>query len=245
MRLDQRKILITGGASGIGFALAKALASTNTVVITGRDSRKLEWAQKELAEIRTVRFDVASENDTQAAVKWMADDLGGIDLLVNCAGVRLSQSLETTTDRTMTEEIATNFLGSARVTRAALPLLRQSGEGAVVFFSSALALGASSGLAVYAATKAAVHSLARSLRAELRDTVRVFDILPPWVDTELAGPFGRNRMTPRQVAGAIVHALVRDQFDVYLGPVKALGIVGRLAPQLADGILARETRPVS
>ena len=126
------------------------------------------------------------------------------------------------------------------MTRLALPLLRQSGDGAVVFFSSAVALGASPGAAVYAATKAAIHSLARSLRAELRDEIKVFTILPPWVDTELAGRFGRTRMSPARVADAIVHALRRDQFETYIGRVKALSIISRLAPALADGILARE-----
>ena len=88
--------------------------------------------------------------------------------------------------------------------------------------------------------KAAVHSLARSLRAELRNAVKIFSVLPPWTDTELARGRGRTKMPAARVAAEIVRALRRDLFDVYIGRIKALGMVSRLAPALADAILARE-----
>ncbi len=245
MRLEQRKILITGGGSGIGFALAKVLSPTNTVVIAGRDLQKLERARASLNVVHTLRLDVTLEDEARAGVGWMADRLGGIDLLVNSAGVLRGRAFESTPDPAMSEEVAINLLGSARMTRVALPLLRQSEDGAAVFLSSGVALGASPGVAVYAATKAAVHSLARSLRSELRNEIKVFDILPPWVDTELSGGFGRTRMPAARVADEIVRALLRDQFEVYIGRIKALGVVSRLAPTLADAILARETRTAS
>jgi uncharacterized oxidoreductase len=239
MRLEQRKILITGGGSGIGLALARALAPRNDVVIAGRDVRKLEQAKPSLP-LHTVRLDVTLDAEARTAVAWMADHLGGIDLLVNSAGVLLGQAFESAADSALSEEVAVNFLGSVRMTRAALPLLRQSDDGAVVFLSSAVALGAAPGEAVYAATKAAIHSLARSLRAELRNAVKIFSVLPPWVDTELARGHARTKMPAARVAGEIVRALRRDQFDVYIGRIKALGLISRLAPALGDAILARE-----
>lgn len=151
-----------------------------------------------------------------------------------------SQAFESAADSAISEEVAVNLLGSVRMTGAALPLLRRSDDGAVVLFSSAVALGASPGLAVYAATKAAVHSLARSLRAELRNEIKVFDVLPPWVDTELARGLARTRMPAARVVEAIVRALRRDQFEVYIGRIKALGVISRLAPSVADALLARE-----
>ncbi len=240
MRLEQRKVLITGGGSGIGLALARALAPANDVVIAGRYVEKLERAKTSLPVLHTLRLDVKSEDEAQTAVSWMAERLGGIDLLVNSAGVLLGQAFESAADQAASEEVAINLVGSARMTRLALPLLRRSDDGAVVFLSSALALGASPGFAVYAATKAAVHSLARSLRSELRNKVKIFDVMPPWVDTELAHGLGRTRLPAAQVAGEIVRALRRDQFDVPIGRIKALAIVSRLAPSLADAILARE-----
>jgi short-subunit dehydrogenase involved in D-alanine esterification of teichoic acids len=240
MRLEQRKILIIGGGSGIGLALARELASANDVVIAGRDMQKLERAKAYLPVLHTLRLDVTSEDDARAAVAWMTSHLGGIDVLVNSAGVLHGQFESATAAQATNEEVMVNLLGSVRMTRVALPLLRQSDDGAVMFFSSAMVLGASPGLAVYAATKAAIHSLARSLRAELRNEVKVFDVLPPWVDTELASGLGRTRMPAARVADEIVRALRRDQFEVYIGRIKALGLLSRLAPALADAILARE-----
>jgi uncharacterized oxidoreductase len=241
MRLEQRKILITGGGSGIGLALAKALAPTNDVVIGGRDVRKLERARASLPTLQTIRLDVSSEGESRAAIDWMTDRLGGIDLLINCAGVLNDQAFESAADSAITEEVAVNLLGTVRMTRVALPFLRRSDDGAVVFLSSAVALGASPGVAVYGATKAAVHSLARSLRAEFRGQVKVFDVLPPWVDTELARGVGRTAMPAARAADEIVRALRRDQFQVYIGRIKALGVISRLAPAFADAILARES----
>jgi uncharacterized oxidoreductase len=240
MRLEQRKILITGGGSGIGFALAKGLAPTNDVVIAGRDVQKLERVKASLPALHALRLDVTLEGEARAAVDWMTNRLGGIDLLVNSAGVLHGQAFESAADSAMSEEVAVNLLGSMRMTRVALPFLRRSDDGAVVFLSSAVALGASPGAAGYAATKAAVHSLARSLRVELRNEVKIFDVLPPWVDTELARGLGRTKMPAARVADEIIRALRKDQFEVYIGRIKALGLVSRLAPALADSILARE-----
>ncbi|HEX2712250.1 MAG TPA: SDR family NAD(P)-dependent oxidoreductase [Candidatus Acidoferrales bacterium] len=240
VRLYQQKILITGGGSGIGLELAKALAPGNDVVIAGRDVGKLERAKDGLPTLHTRRLDVTSEDEARAAVDWMTNRLGGIDLLINAAGVLKGQAFESAADSAITQEVAVNLLGSVRMTRVALPFLRRSDDGAVVFFSSAVALGASPGLAVYAATKAAVHSLARSLRAELRNEVKVFDVLPPWVDTGLARGLARTRLPAARVVEEVVRALRRDQFEVYIGRIKALGVMGRLAPSIADALLARE-----
>jgi uncharacterized oxidoreductase len=240
MRLEERKILITGGSSGIGLELAKALAPTNEVAIAGRDVRRLERAKAGLPVLHVFRLDVTSETEARAAVDWMTNHLGGIDLLINCAGVLKNQAVESAADAAITEEVAVNLLGAVRMTRVALPFLRRSDDGAVVLFSSAVALGASPGLAVYAATKAAVHSLSRSLRAELRNEVKVFDVLPPWVDTELARGLARTTMPAVRVVEEIMRALRRDQFEVYIGRIKALGVIGRLVPSMADALLARE-----
>jgi uncharacterized oxidoreductase len=240
MRLEQRRVLITGGGSGIGLELARALVPTNEVVIAGRDMRKLERARADLPALYVHRLDVSSEPEARTTIDWMADRLGGIDLLINSAGVLKGQAVESAADSAITEEVAVNLLGSVRMTRVALPFLRRSDDGAVVLFSSAVALGASPGLAVYAATKAAVHSLSRSLRAELRNEVKVFDVLPPWVDTELARGLARTAMPAARVADEIMRALRRNQFEVYIGRIKALGVIGRLVPSMADALLARE-----
>ncbi len=168
MKLDGKKILITGGGSGIGLELAGRLAGTNQVVIAGRDEARLERARTEFPALGTRRLDVTSEAEAQGVFERLTSELGGLDLLVNNAGLLRGYGLSADEAETKAvEDLHVNVLGALRMTRLALPLLEASREGAVLFMSSAVALTAVPGFAVYAATKAAVHSLARSLRAEL------------------------------------------------------------------------------
>ena len=124
--------------------------------------------------------------------------------------------------------------------RLALRYLRNSDDGVLVFISSALGLTAAPGLTSCAATKAAIHSVARSLRAELAGQVKVFDVLPPFVDTALANGMGRNRLSPQRVADEIVRGLRQDRFEIRIERINALAALSRLAPSLADAIIARE-----
>src|SRR5262249_19820379 len=145
------------------------------------------------------------------ALEWIAAELGGLDVLVNNAGVFRGYPFTSPECAPLSvEDVELNVGGTLRMTRLALPLLKPS-RGAIVFVSSAVALGAVPGMAVYTATKAAVHSLARSLRAELRPAgVRVFDVLPPVVDTGQAGGLDVPKVPPGAVADAIVAGLERD-----------------------------------
>ena len=234
MRLAERGILITGGSSGIGLALARALAPENTVVIAGRDERKLDEARASTPRLRALRLDVTSEDDARRALGWVQEQLGGLDLLVNSAGVFRSGAFdEPGAERAAHADVEINLLGSVRMTRLALPLLRRSDDGAVVLLSSALALVSGPRMAVYAATKAAIHSLARSLRAELEGRVKVFDVLP--LSHEVRGA----KITPDHVAGEIVAGLRKDRFEIRVGRIKQLAVIGRISPRVADSIAAR------
>jgi uncharacterized oxidoreductase len=246
MRLVDRRVLITGGGSGIGLALAQALARENTVVIAGRDEAKLEEARAANPRLQTVRLDVTSEQDARRALAWIDEHLGGLDLLVNSAGVFKGGAFdEANAEQTASEEIEINLGGSARMTRLALPLLRRSDDGGVAFLSSALALVAGPRMAVYAATKAAVHSLARSLRAELDGEVKVFDVLPPWVESELSGTVDAAKVSSERVADDMVNGFRRDRFEIRVGRVRQLAVISRISPSLADSIVARGTGRVA
>ena len=243
MRLTERKILISGGGSGIGLALARSLAAGNRVVIAGRDEAKLEQASVGVPRLETLRLDVTDERDAVRAMGWVGEHFGGLDLLVNSAGVMASGAFDDPgAELAAAQDVEINLLGTIRITRLALLMLRASDDGAVVMLSSALALVSSPQMAVYAATKAAVHSLARSLRAELSGAVKVFDVLPPWVQSDLSRDVRGPKITPDQVAGAIVHGMQRDRFEIRVGRIKQLVAIGRISPRLADSIAARATR---
>ena len=242
MRVVERRILVTGGSSGIGLAIARALAPENTVVIAGRDERKLEEARASTPRLRALGLDVTSEDDARRAIGWAEERLGGLDLLVNSAGVFRSGVFdEPGAERAARADVEINLLMSVRMARLALPLLRRSDDGGIVLLSSALALVASPGMSVYAATKAAIHSLARSLRAELDGQVKVFDVLPPWVQSELSQRVAGAKITPERVAAEIVTGLRKDRFEIRVGRIKQLAVIGRISPKLADSIAARAT----
>jgi uncharacterized oxidoreductase len=245
MRLEGKKILVTGGGSGIGLELARRLAVANEVVISGRDEAKLEAARAETPALRTRRLDVTSEEEGQRAAAWLSSELGGLDLLVNNAGLLRGYPLSSPAAAIQSvEDVEVNLGGSIRMTRLALPLLEASRDGAVLFMSSAVALAAVPGFAVYAATKAALHSLARSLRAELKTSgIRVFEVLPPVVDTGPVHGLDVPKLAPSLVADAIMAGIAHDREEIRVGPVRQLALLARLAPGLADRIVVRALRP--
>jgi uncharacterized oxidoreductase len=187
-----------------------------------------------------VRLDVTSESESRAAVDGVVARLDGLDMLVNSAGIMLAGPLDPD-GASAQAEVEVNLLGSMRMTRLALPHLRAS-NGTVVLVSSAVALTAAPGLASYAATKAAIHSYARSLRVELDGIVTVVDVLPPFVDTALAAGIDAPKLTAEAVATAIVEGLERDRVEIRVGRVGALARLARLWPPAADWIIARQLR---
>jgi uncharacterized oxidoreductase len=244
MKLEGKKILITGGGSGIGLELARRLADANHVIIAGRDEAKLERAHASTPALYTLGLDVTSEIKAREAVGRVAGEHGGLDLLVNNAGLLRGYALSSADAETKSiEDVEVNVVGVLRMTRLALPLLEASTEAGIVFVSSAVALAAVPGYAVYAATKAAVHSLARSLRAELASSIRVFDVLPPVVDTGPVGNLDVPKLSPAAVAEAIVAGLRRDREEIRVAQVRQLAVLARIMPRLADRIVTRALTP--
>lgn len=244
MKLSGKRVLITGGGSGIGLALARRLAGDNQVVVAGRDEERLARAQAELPRLFTRHLDVTSEDRARAAIESLDGEFGGLDLLVNGAGLLRGYALTGAgAARKTGEDVDVNIVGALRMTRLALPLL-QGSAGGVVFISSAVALAAVPGFSVYAATKAAVHSLARSLRAELEPAgVRVFEVLPPAVDTGPMAEVGVAKLAPEAVADAIVAGIERDRAEIRIGNIRQLAVIARIAPRLADRLVVRALTP--
>jgi uncharacterized oxidoreductase len=240
MKLEGKRLLITGGASGIGLELASRLADDSDVVIAGRSTGRLATACQRYPQLGAVQLDVTSEASAANVIDGLANDLAGLDLLVNSAGVMIGGAVtDPSIAATAAEELAVNVEGPIRMTRLALPLLTRS-QGTVVFVTSGVAYGALPNLSVYTASKAAMHSFARSLRAELAGTgVRVLEVLPPVVDTGLA----RELHVPKIPAAAVVDALIgglrHDREEIAVGRVRAVSILARLAPKRADRILQK------
>jgi uncharacterized oxidoreductase len=186
MELHGNTILITGGGTGIGRALAEALHDAgNTVIIAGRRQSVLDEAASSRPEIDTVVLDIADPASIKASIADVVQRHPKLNVVINNAGVSGTDDPSTTLDDTQAERlIETNLLGSLRVSSALVEHLKTRPAAAIVYNTSTLAFVPIALTAVYSATKAALHSYALSQRFALREsTVRVHEILPPWVNT--------------------------------------------------------------
>jgi NAD(P)-dependent dehydrogenase (short-subunit alcohol dehydrogenase family) len=178
--------LVTGGSSGIGLAIARMLAEEgHALTLAARTVERLEAAAGELAALADAA-DVSSEEDCVALVAAHVERHGGLDVLVNSAGVGFAGLIGDTATKRFDVQMGVNLRGAFIVTREALPHLRRA-NGLVVNVASIAATVAVPGLATYGASKAALVSLSRSLaREEASNGVRVTALCPGFVDTAMA-----------------------------------------------------------
>jgi NADP-dependent 3-hydroxy acid dehydrogenase YdfG len=191
--LDGRKILITGASSGIGEATARAIVAEGGAVALGaRRKDRLDALVSKLegegGRAVAIKADVAVEADATSLVEGAARELGGLDGLVNNAGVMLLGLIQGAATDDWRRMIDVNLLGLLYCTNAALPIMRDGGGGDVVNLSSVAGRVAGMGTAVYNMTKWGVTGFSEGLRQEaLHIGVRVTCVEPGFVDTELQG----------------------------------------------------------
>jgi NAD(P)-dependent dehydrogenase (short-subunit alcohol dehydrogenase family) len=203
--------LVTGGSSGIGLAIAQMLAAEGyALTLAGRKLDRLEAAREGL-DAAIVQADVSSEDDCLRLLAEHLERHGGLDVLVNSAGVGIAGTIADTTTKAWDLQQAVNLRGAFLVTRAALPELRLT-KGLVVNLASIAGTAPTPGLAAYGATKAALIALTRTLAREEADNgVRATALCPGFVDTRMAAWTGipaEEMITPEDCA-EIVRALIR------------------------------------
>jgi NADP-dependent 3-hydroxy acid dehydrogenase YdfG len=234
--------LVTGASSGIGAATALAMAAAGATVVAGarRVDRLKELAANADGEVLPVELDVADQQSVRDAVATAVSHFGGLDVVVNNAGVMLSGPIVGADTAEWDRMVATNLLGTLYVTHAALPHLLAR-KGTVVQISSTSGRIASAMGGVYAATKFGVNAFTESLRQEVTEQgVRVVTIEPGMVDTELADHIGHDeiREMARKMAGSM--RTLRAE-DVAAAVVYAVGQPDHVA---VNEILLRPTDQV-
>jgi NAD(P)-dependent dehydrogenase (short-subunit alcohol dehydrogenase family) len=231
IRLDGMAALVTGGASGIGLATAKLLAARGArVAVLDRDAADLP------APLHAVRADVADEGAVQEAVAAAIEHLGGLDVVVNNAGVGAAGTIEDNPSEEWQRVHAVNVLGIVHVSRAALPHLRGSRRAAIVNTCSIAATAGLPQRALYSATKGAVQSLTLAMAADhVHEGIRVNCVNPgtadtPWVarllDAADDPAAERAALEARQPMGRLVSADEVAQAIAYLASPAAAATTG-------------------
>lgn len=190
MQLTGNTVLITGGGSGIGRALAEQFHQRkNKVIIAGRRRQLLEETVAANPGMAFYPFDVEKAESIQALAATLSREHADLNVLINNAGIMRVENLLKQTDTATAEAIVTtNLLGPLRLTTALLPLLLKMPHSTIMNVSSGLATVPLAFTPTYCATKAAIHSYTESLRYQLRDTnVEVLELTPPYVATDLLG----------------------------------------------------------
>jgi len=189
MNLTGNTILITGGGSGIGLALAEQFHQRgNTVIIVGRRQGALDAATAANPGMKSLVMDTADAASIAIGVAKLTADFPSLNAVINNAGIMRPEDLKQGATADAEAIVATNLLGPIRLTAALMPHLLKQPAATILTISSGLAFVPLALTPTYCATKAAIHSWSQSLRYQLKDTkIKVVEIIPPWVATELMG----------------------------------------------------------
>lgn len=217
MNLSQSTVLVTGANRGIGRAVTNAfhLAGVEKIYAASRGGDTPEGSG-----IIPVHLDI----DDPASINAAAQTCPDVTLLVNNAGiVRGGGPLSAPSLDGLRAEMDTNVFGTLALTRTFASIIRANGGGGIVTLASILALAPIPQVGTYAATKAALHSLMMSLRAELDGSgVNVVSVLPAFVDTDMTAGIEQQKLTPEQIAAALIAGLEDDATEIYPGPAAAM-----------------------
>ena len=226
MDIGGNTILITGGGTGIGFALAEKFVNAGSeVIVCGRRKNKLRLAKQRIPTLHIRQCDVSIESERKSLLRWTTTRFPNFNMLINNAGIQRQMDFTSPKD----DEITINLAATIRLCALFTPILLKKKSAAIVNISSGLAFVPIAMMPVYCATKAAIHSFTNSLRHQLKDTsVRVFEASPPTTDTELDESFAGEEkqeyrgISPQEVAARIIEGMKADKEQIIVGEAQGL-----------------------
>lgn len=239
MKTTGNTVLITGGSAGIGLEIAKLLSTNgNQVIITGRNQSRLDTALSQVPNAVGFVSDVSDAADVESLVATLKSEFPTLNMVINNAGRALLHNL--LADRNgfdvAEDEMRTNYLSIIRLNQLLLPQLMAQVEAAIVNVSSIVAIVPGS-LSTYSASKAALHSYTQSLRIALTkasSNVKVYELMPPLVDTEFSAPIGgKNGISAAKVAADLLDGLKNDTFEIRVGNTQFIYDLYRKSPEEA------------
>jgi len=239
MQLKGKTVLITCGASGIGLEAANQFLNNGaSVIITGRNQEKLDEAKKMYPAITALKSDVSDADDAQKLF-IQVQQLGGIDILYNNAGV-LTDPINLGTANVQhfedaAYEINVNYLAVIRLNNLFIDLLKSRKESAIINTTSLLSYVPSLLEATYSASKVALQFYTKALRKHLQilnSSVKVFELLPPLVATDMTADMNGKKITTADMVKAFIAGLKKDQLTIRIGDTKVVYILNRLFPKM-------------
>ncbi len=241
MKTQNNTILITGGGSGIGLEIARKFSALgNKVIIAGRNIDKLNAAANSLNNVSVIKCDVTIESELEALVQQVESRYPELNVLINNSGSAHQFSLNENANAYdgARKEMEINYLAPVRLTEKLLPLLKKNEASAVINITSVVAIVPWAVMPTYSASKAAFQSYTRLLRLSLsKSNVKVFEVLPPLVDTEFSKNIPVDKMPPSAVADAITSGIVEDKFEIRIGFADHFYNLNRESPETAFNAL--------
>jgi len=254
--LRDKRVILTGASSGIGRALTRELVGAGArVVAAARSSDKLAALEADLrgreGEIVPVTCDVTSPDDREHLVSAAVARWGGLDLLVNAAGVAAWGHFQTSTEEINRQTLEVNFFGPVELIRLAVHHLTYGDQPAVVNVTSMCGRRGMPAWPEYSASKFALVGMGEALRGELvRFGIDVITIVPGLTNSDLSRHLLRNEgradiryekgMSPEYVAARIAKAIRKNSREVVLGrEARMMLLMNRLMPRLVNRLIAR------
>lgn len=243
-RYEGRRALVTGGGSGIGQATVLRMLSEGGRVVAADVSAAgladtVEKACADAERLTTVEVNIGDEASVKAGVAAAVDALGGLDVLVNAAGILRSSHTDQTTLDQFQQVIQVNLVGTFLMIREAIPALLEGTDSAVVNFSSTSAMFAHPYMAAYAASKGGVQSMTHALAAEYaKQGIRFTSVQPGSISSGMTDGSGQSRQSvgpglPEDADMSLFMKLAPAIGQGFAGPESVAGVVAMLAS--ADG----------
>ena len=210
------------------------------MVVLSSNQDKLSLLEEEFEGITTLKCDLSDEHEVAQTIQKCLDFHQDINLLINNAGVQYNyQWLDTPYPNQLVEkEFRINLLSPLQLIEGLLPILKTKDEAGIINVSSVLAVVPKQSAPVYCASKAALHIFSKALRYQLENSsIKVFEILPPLVDTPMTAGRGKGKITPEQLVDEFMKKFAKDHYEINIGKTKILRALKRIAPGAAYGIL--------
>jgi short-subunit dehydrogenase involved in D-alanine esterification of teichoic acids len=243
MATDTRTAVISGGSSGIGRALVAQLHAEGWKVYTcGRDAVKLQRLERDYPGVDSAICDVTDRMAVRGFAHQMFAQAPAIDLLISNAG-GLHEIDFTSADLAnfdLSADLRGNAEGAVNFIAEFLPGLKRKQKASILIVSSGYALAPATRAPLYSASKAALHSLSKSLRRQLAPLgITVTELLPPVVDTPSVAHRNVAKLAPDDVARQALQGTLRGVEEVRPGAVRFLPLLLRMMPSLAESIVAK------